>query len=149
VHRAISLLLTVVWVGAGATKLVGLSSFEGVLSAHGVLPDRVIDLAWVVPAVEVVLGGVLFVTAAAPVRRGLLIAAACVSALLLLAFAVYVSRVDAGVFEAAGCGCGGIWGLGEVRPSRGAVIGVDVVLAALSLALLAVPKPGKNGKPHA
>jgi hypothetical protein len=142
VHRAISLVLTVVWVGAGATKLAGLEAFRGVLETHDVLPYGAIRHVWAVPAVEIVLGVAVFVAAGRPVRAVLLRGAAVGSAALLLAFCAYVAQVDADVFKAAGCGCAGAWGLTDLidSPTRGGVIAIDLALLAISLAMLRVPK---------
>jgi|GEM_PF-5314870 len=141
VHRAISLVLTVVWVGAGATKLAGLEAFRGVLETHDVLPYGLIEQAWVVPAVEIVLGVAVFVGAGRPVRVSLLRGAVVGSAALLLGFCAYVTQVDAEVFKAAGCGCTGAWGLTDSvgSPTRGGVLAVDLTLLAMSLAMLWAP----------
>jgi hypothetical protein len=140
IHRGLSLVLTVVWLGAGATKLAGLNAFQGVLEAHGVLPDRVIRQAWVLPVVEVLIGTGLFVGGGRPLRPRVLVAAAVASAALLLGFSAYILRVDPEVLKTAGCGCAA--GLADLidSPTRGGVVAVDAVLLALSIATLRVPK---------
>lgn len=145
-HRPVSLLLTVVWVGAGVTKLVGLENFRSVLETHGVLSAEAIRLSVALPIAEVALGLGLFFAGARPVKVIPLRVLAGASTLLQLAFCVYILSVTPEAFRTAGCGCGGVWGLPEMSPSRGAVIAVDVALALMSMGLMRVPIDATSAK---
>jgi hypothetical protein len=136
-QRGVCLVLTVVWVGAGGAKLLAVPTFQGVLEAHGVLSDAAIAWAWVVPAVEVVLGALIFVVGAKAAYPRLRRVAAVGSAALLAAFCVYIAQVPEDVFKSVGCGCEGALGLTDFTgsPSRAVAIGVDVVLGLGSVAV--------------
>jgi hypothetical protein len=136
-QRGVCLVLTVVWVGAGGAKLLAVPTFQGVLDAHGVLSDAAIERAWVVPVVEVLLGGLIFVVGAKAAYPRLRRVAAVGSAALLAVFCVYIAQVPEAVFKAVGCGCEGALGLTDFTgsPSRAVAIGIDAVLGLGSVAV--------------
>src|SRR4051812_21374233 len=91
--------LTILWLASGLAKLIALDTFKTVLEDHGVLSDRAIALAWIVPAVEAALGLGIIVALAGrgfPRVRG---ACAVISAGLLAVFCFYISRVPEQVFQ--------------------------------------------------
>jgi hypothetical protein len=142
--------LTVLWIASGAAKLVGLSNFRAVLDLHGVLSDRAISWAWIVPALEVVLGGMIFVAGAKPRFVRWRRAAAAGSAALLVLFCVYIACVPEETFKTVGCGCHGALGLTDIigYPSRAAAIGFNVAMIGVSLCLLLSPVGKKETAPQ-
>ncbi len=128
------LLLIVIWIAAGLTKLLALDTFKQVVINHSVLPFWAIRWAWAVPALEVFAGVLLIVAGGSSKRVALHRWAAALSAGLLAAFIVYVAAVPEHVFQEVGCGCEGLGILSRLmdRPPRSAVIGLDGALLAAS-----------------
>jgi hypothetical protein len=134
--------LTILWVASGAAKLFALKTFETILSNHGVLSDRAIDLAWIVPVIELTLGILVFGSRGprlAHVRR----AAAVASTVLLIIFCIYIAQVPADIFRTVGCGCQGAFGLTDLvgSPSRAGAVAINSVFIAASVLLWPSIKP--------
>ena len=91
---------------SGSTKFVFLDTFESVLTRHGVLPASLVNLAWVVPAIEIVLGCFILMFGASPRFPAARRVTAAAAALVPLAFTAYILMVPAKVLETVGCGCG-------------------------------------------
>jgi uncharacterized membrane protein YphA (DoxX/SURF4 family) len=124
------LALAIVWISAGATKLLGFSSFQQVLYDHGLLSYEAIQLAWVLPILEVVLGAAVLAVGGSPRFPALRRATGGFSAGLLLLLSTYILLLPEEVFRTVGCGCQG-FGL-TISPSRGVAVGINIALAGLS-----------------
>lgn len=141
--------LTVLWLASGLAKLFVLDTFRAVLDNHGVLSDRAIRLAWVVPALETALGLAIIVARAGRGFPRIQKACAVVSGALLVGFCIYIAHVPEDIFRTVGCGCQGAVGLTDLTgsPSRGAAIGINVLFMILSVALWFSPRPPDGSPP--
>lgn len=99
----ITILLIMLWVYAAGSKLWFYAAFKLQL-ARQLLPHwSIAILAWALPLVELITAALL--SFPKTLRKGLLL-----SALLLLAFTIYVGLALAHIFNNVPCSCGGILG---------------------------------------
>jgi hypothetical protein len=130
--KVLTLLIAIVWLAAGGTKLLALPTFQDVLSNHGVLSDRLIRLAWVLPALEVLLGLIVLACGTRKLagRPALRRTVAAASAGLLLLLSGYILMVPEEVFRTVGCGCQ-VAGLDILEsPSRAVSVAINMGLIA-------------------
>jgi hypothetical protein len=147
---AAAYVLTVLWLASGLAKLIALDTFKVVLLNHGVLSDRAIDLAWIVPGIETALGLAIIVAHAGRGLPALRRVCAAVSVVLLVVFCFYIARVPEEIFRTVGCGCQGAFGLTDLTgsPSRAAAIGVNGVFVLMSIALWFSPVRSAPASPE-
>jgi len=100
------LIISLCWLWAAFTKLLDVSTFEEALQLHGVVSQASIPtLAYVVPAVELLLGSAIIALGRS--RLGSVLATS-VSAVTLIAFTWYIVWIPDAAIKAKGCGCMGL-----------------------------------------
>jgi hypothetical protein len=105
VSRTAVVLIALMWVVAGVTKVYSLPKFLDLIGRHGVLPAEWHSLGLALPFLELVLALVLVFVAGSelckPFGRGVLV----FSLAGIIGFAYYLSLVPEAILQESGCGC--------------------------------------------
>lgn len=118
------------------------SAFEAIVAGHGVLPRLPPVALLVLPVVEVVLGVGLLATFDMTLAWRCLMP--LVSAVLIVAFSVYLAAVPSSVIVRTGCGCHGSPTSGLSMPSKSLALAANTGLLLLHLPVGVLSLPRKN-----
>lgn len=140
VSRAAVVLIALMWVVAGVSKVYSLPDFTLLIERHGVLPPEWHGLAIVLPFLELVIALMLVFVAGSELRKPFGRAVLALSLAGILAFAYYLSLVPDAVLQESGCGCLGPRVASGMDHSVRIITGIRTgVLIALHLVALAGP----------
>lgn len=107
ISRIAVVLIALMWVVAGVTKVYSLPDFSLLIERHGVLPPEWHGLAVALPFVELVIALLLVFVAGSELRKPFGRAVLALSLAGILGFAYYLSLVPDAVLQESGCGCMG------------------------------------------
>lgn len=107
VSRIAVVLIALMWVVAGVTKVYSLPDFSLLIERHGVLAPEWHGLAVVLPFVELVIALLLVFAAGSELRKPFGRAVLALSLVGIIGFAYYLSLVPDAVLQESGCGCMG------------------------------------------
>lgn len=107
ISRTAVILIALMWVVAGVTKVYSLPDFSLLIERHGVLPPEWHGLAVPLPFVELIIALLLVFVAGSELRKPFGRAVLIVSLAGILGFAYYLSLVPDAVLQQSGCGCMG------------------------------------------
>lgn len=138
VSRIAVILIALIWIVAGVTKVYSIDAFMDLINTHGVLAPEWHSLGIALPFIELILALVLVFVAGSELRkpfgRGVLV----LSLAGIIGFAYYLSLVPDAVLQESGCGCLGprvAAGMdSSVRVVAGVRTGLLVVLHVVALA---------------
>ncbi|REA56432.1 hypothetical protein DSL64_26930 [Dyadobacter luteus] len=99
--KAITFLLTVLFLYTALSKLMDLDTFHSQLANQNIPKWTVAYLVWLIPASELLAVGLMIFGSSRSL--GLYM-----SSLLMLAFTVYIGLVVIGFFDRVPCSCGGV-----------------------------------------
>jgi uncharacterized membrane protein AbrB (regulator of aidB expression) len=103
ISRIAVVLIALMWVVAGVTKVYSLPDFSLLIERHGVLPPE-----WhALPFIELVIALLLVFVAGSELRKPFGRAVLALSLAGILGFAYYLSLVPDAVLQESGCGCMG------------------------------------------
>lgn len=140
VSRIAVILIALMWVVAGVTKVYSIDAFMDLINVHGVLAPEWHGLGIALPFIELILALVLVFVAGSELRkpfgRGVLL----LSRAGIIGFAYYLSLVPDAVLQESGCGCLGPRVAAGMDSSVRVVAGVRTgALVALHLVALVGP----------
>jgi hypothetical protein len=105
VSRVAVVLIALMWVVAGVTKVYSIDAFMDLINTHGVLAPEWHGLGIALPFVELILALVLVFVAGSELRKPFGRAVLLLSLGGIIGFAWYLSLVPDAVLQASGCGC--------------------------------------------
>ena len=137
VSRIAVVLIALMWVVAGVTKVYSIDTFVDLVATHGVVAPEWQGLAIALPFLELLIALVLVFVAGSELRKPFGRAVLTFSLAGILGFAYYLSLVPDAVLQESGCGCLGprvASGMdGSVRLVAGVRTGVLVTLHVVAL----------------
>jgi len=137
VSRIAVVLIALMWVVAGVTKVYSIDTFVDLVATHGVVAPEWQGLAIALPFLELLIALVLVFVAGSELRKPFGRAVLGLSLAGILGFAYYLSLVPDAVLQESGCGCLGprvASGMdGSVRLVAGVRTGVLVTLHVVAL----------------
>jgi hypothetical protein len=137
VSRIAVVLIALMWIVAGVTKVYSMPDFVDLVAKHGVVPLDWQGLAIALPFLELLIALVLVFVAGSELRKPFGWAVLGLSLAGILGFAYYLSLVPDAVLQESGCGCMGprvASGMdGSVRLVAGVRTGVLVLLHLVAL----------------
>ena len=105
VSRIAVVLIALMWLVAGVTKVYSLPDFMILIEKHGVVPPEWHALGVALPFLEMVIALVLVFVAGSELRKPFGRAVLVLSLGGILGFAYYLSLVPDAVLQESGCGC--------------------------------------------
>jgi len=140
VSRIAVVLIALMWVVAGVTKVYSLPDFSLLIERHGVLAPEWHGLAVALPFVELVIALLLVFVAGSELRKPFGRAVLALSLAGIIGFAYYLSLVPDAVLQESGCGCMGPRVASGMDNSVRIIAGVrTALLIALHLVALVGP----------
>jgi hypothetical protein len=137
VSRIAVVLIALMWVVAGVTKVYSIDTFVDLVATHGVVAPEWQGLAIALPFLELLIALVLVFVAGSELRKPFGRAVLGFSLAGILGFAYYLSLVPDAVLQESGCGCLGprvASGMdGSVRLVAGVRTGLLVALHVVAL----------------
>ncbi len=137
VSRIAVVLIALMWVVAGVTKVYSMDTFVDLVATHGVVAPEWQGLAIALPFLELLIAVVLVFVAGSELRKPFGRAVLGLSLAGILGFAYYLSLVPDAVLQESGCGCMGprvASGMdGSVRLVAGVRTGALVLLHLVAL----------------
>jgi hypothetical protein len=137
ISRIAVVLIALMWVVAGVTKVYSIDTFVDLVATHGVVGPEWQGLAIALPFLELLIALVLVFVAGSELRKPFGRAVLGFSLAGILGFAYYLSLVPDAVLQESGCGCLGprvASGMdGSVRLVAGVRTGLLVALHVVAL----------------
>ncbi len=137
VSRIAVVLIALMWVVAGVTKVYSIDKFVDLVATHGVVAPEWQGLALALPFLELLIAVVLVFVAGSELRKPFGRAVLGLSLAGIIGFAYYLSLVPDAVLQESGCGCLGprvASGMdGSVRLVAGVRTGALVALHVVAL----------------
>jgi hypothetical protein len=140
VSRIAVVLIALMWIVAGVTKVYSIDTFVDLVATHGVVAPEWQGLAIALPFLELLIALVLVFVAGSELRKPFGRAVLVFSLAGILGFAYYLSLVPDAVLQESGCGCLGPRVASGMDNSGRRVAGVRTgVLVALHVVALVGP----------